>query len=180
MRIKKKHYILAILILSILSRIIWICQCPAGIHADEAFSGYEAWSLLHYGMDSAGYANPVYLTVWGGGMSIMNSLLMIPPIALFGLNAVTVKIPVIVMGVLSVLFFYLLLKKTVNEKAALWGSFLLAISPWHIMISRYGMDANLCPAFVLIAMYLTVLGIEDNRRLKWAAAAWGIALYSYV
>lgn len=180
MQLRKRQYILAILILAVISRIIWIHQCPAGIHADEAFSGYEAWSLLHYGMDSAGYTNPVYLTVWGGGMSIMNSLLMMPGIALFGLNTVTVKIPVIVMGILSVLFFYLLLKKTVDEKTALWGSFLLAISPWHIIISRYGMDANLCPTFVLIAMYLTILGIENNRRLKWAAAAWGIALYSYV
>ncbi|MDE7268365.1 MAG: glycosyltransferase family 39 protein [Lachnospiraceae bacterium] len=180
MQIKKKKYILMIMILAFVSRVVLINKCPGGVHADEAFSGYEAWSLLHYGMDSAGYSNPVYLTVWGGGMSVLNSLLMIPGIILFGLNTVTVKFPVIFMGVVSVFVFYLLLKRTVSEKTALWGSFLLAVSPWHIMISRYGMDANLCPAFVLIAMYLTVLGIEDNRRLKWAAAAWGIALYSYV
>lgn len=180
MQIRRRRYILGIMILAFISRVVLINMFPGGIHADEAFSGYEAWSLLHYGTDSAGYANPVYLTVWGGGMSILNSLLMIPGIALFGLNAVTVKIPVILMGVVSVYVFYLLLKETANEKMALWGSFLLAVSPWHIMISRYGMDANLCPAFVLIAMYLTVLGIEDNRRLKWAAVAWGISLYSYV
>lgn len=180
MRIRRKSYIWAILILAAVSRVILLHQCPQGIHADEAFSGYEAWSLLHYGTDTAGYVNPVYLTVWGGGMSIMNTLLMIPGIALFGLNAVTVKIPVIVMGILSVFVFWLLLEKISDETTALWGSFLLAVSPWHIMISRYGMDANLCPAFVLIAMYFTVLGIEKNRMLKWAAAAWGIALYSYV
>lgn len=180
MQIKRKHYILGIMLIAVISRILLIDKCPSGIHADEAFSGYEAWSLLHYGTDSAGYTNPVYLTVWGGGMSVLNSLLMIPGIALFGLNTVTVKLPVILMGVLSVFIFYLLLKETTDEKTALWGSFLLAVSPWHIMISRYGMDANLCPAFVLIAMYLTVLGIENNRRLKWAAVAWGIALYSYV
>lgn len=180
MRIRKKSFILAIVILAAVSRVILLHQCPSGIHADEAFSGYEAWSLLHYGTDSAGYENPVYLTVWGGGMSVMNSLLMIPGIALFGLDAITVKIPAIALGILSVFVFYLLLEKVSDEKTALWGSFLLAVSPWHIMISRYGMDANLCPAFVLVAMYLTVLGIEDNRRLKWAAAAWGIALYSYV
>lgn len=180
MLIKKKRFIFGIMLLAFVSRTMLIDKCPGGIHADEAFSGYEAWSLLHYGMDSAGYTNPVYLTAWGGGMSVLNSLLMIPEIALFGLNEVTVKLPAIVMGVVSVLFFYLLLKQTISENAALWGSFLWAISPWHIMISRYGMDANLCPAFVLLAMYLTILGIENNKRLKWAAAAWGIALYSYV
>lgn len=176
----RRHYLLIIMFIAVLSRIMLIDQYPGGIHADEAFSGYEAWSLFQYGTDSAGYTNPVYLTVWGGGMSVLNSLLMIPGIALFGLNAVTVKLPVVFMGVISVFVFYLLLKETVDEKTALWGSLLLAISPWHIMISRYGMDANLCPAFLLLAMYLTVLGIKNNRWLIWAAAAWGIALYSYV
>ncbi len=178
--VKRNYYIIAIMALAVFSRAVLITKCPGGIHADEAFSGYEAWSLLHYGIDSAGYSNPVYLTVWGGGMSVLNSILMIPGIALFGLNSVTVKIPAMVMGVISVFVFYLLLKEIADIKMALWGSFLLAISPWHIMISRYGMDANLCPAFVLIAMYLTVLGIKDNRNLKWAAVSWGIALYSYV
>ncbi len=180
LQVTRKRYALIIVIIAVISRVLLIDKCPGGIHADEAFAGYEAWSLLHYGMDSAGYTNPVYLTVWGGGMSVLNSLLMIPGIALFGLNAITVKIPAIFMGVLSVFIFYLFLKETVDEKTALWGSLLLAVSPWHIMISRYGMDANLCPAFVLIAMYLTTLGIKDNRKLKWAAVAWGIALYSYV
>ena len=180
MLVRRKQYIIIIMALAIFSRVVLIDQCPGGIHADEAFSGYEAWSLLHYGVDSAGYTNPVYLTVWGGGMSVLNSILMIPGIALFGLNAVTVKIPAMVMGIVSVFVFYLLLKEIADAKTALWGSFLLAISPWHIMISRYGMDANLCPAFVLIAMYLTALGIKDNRNLKWAAVSWGIALYSYV
>ena len=180
MQIRRKGYLFVIIMIAVISRVLMINQCPGGIHADEAFSGYEAWSLLHYGMDSAGHSYPVYLTVWGGGMSVLNSLLMIPAIALFGLNTITVKLPVIFMGVVSVFVFYLLLNETTDEKTALWGSLLLAVSPWHIMISRYGMDANLCPAFVLIAMYLTVLGIKDNRRLKWAAAAWGIALYAYV
>lgn len=179
MIIRKKYYILVILIIAVISRTIFAGDCPGGLHADEAFSGYEAWSLLNYGIDSAGYANPVYLTVWGGGMSVLNSALMLPGIALFGLNAVTVRLHAIIMGIISVYVFYLLLKEIYDERTAVWGSGLLAVSPWHIMISRYGMDANLCPAFVLIAMYLTVIGIKNNRWLKWAAAAWGIALYSY-
>lgn len=107
MLVRRKQYIIIIMALAIFSRVVLIDQCPGGIHADEAFSGYEAWSLLHYGVDSAGYTNPVYLTVWGGGMSVLNSILMIPGIALFGLNAVTVKIPAMVMGIVSVFVFYL-------------------------------------------------------------------------
>lgn len=179
--INEKHYIIVVIItIAILNRTLFINQCPSGIHADEAYAGYEAWSMLNYGTDSFGYANPVYLTVWGDGMSILNSVLMMPFVSLFGLNVITVKIPVIIMGIISVYVFYLLLKKVSDERMALWGSGLVAISPWHIMISRYGMDANLAPALVLIAMYLTVLGIENNKKLIWAAIAWGISLYAYV
>lgn len=176
---RKDYCIIAIMVIAILSRILFINKCPAGIHADEAFAGYEAWSMLNYGTDSFGYVNPVYLTVWGDGMSILNSVLMMPLVSLFGLNMVTVKIPAIIMGIISVYVFYLLLKKVSDERMALWGSGLVAISPWHIMISRYGMDANLAPAFVLIAICLTVLGIENNKKLVWAAVAWGISLYTY-
>ena len=60
-----------------------------GLHADEAYAGYEAWSMCHYGYDSWGYKNPVYLRAWGSGMNALNSYLMIPFIAIDGLSPVT-------------------------------------------------------------------------------------------
>lgn len=61
---------------------------PDGVNQDEAFAGYEAYSILHYGKDSFGYHMPVYLTAWGSGMNALNSYLMIPFIAVFGLKRV--------------------------------------------------------------------------------------------
>lgn len=34
------------------------------LNQDEAYAGYEAWSLLNYGIDSEGYHNSVFL--WQG------------------------------------------------------------------------------------------------------------------
>jgi 4-amino-4-deoxy-L-arabinose transferase-like glycosyltransferase len=166
--------------IAILSRAILIGYYPGGVHADEAFSGYEAWSMLNFGYDSWGYHNPVYLTVWGGGMSVLESLLMIPFVAIGGLNTWMVRMPNMIMGILSVYVFYKLLVKVSTKNIAYMGAFLLAISPWHIMTSRYGMDANLSPALILLGVYFTVLGIEKEKYLILAAVFWGLSLYAYV
>ena len=76
--INEKTKVGLILLLAACVRLIGIGTYPGGLHVDEAFAGYEAWSLLNYGTDSWGYHNPVYLTVWGSGMSVLNSVLMIP------------------------------------------------------------------------------------------------------
>lgn len=176
---KFNYKILVILLIAVLSRSILLGQYPGGIHADEAFAGYEAYSLANYGIDSWGYTNPVYLSTWGSGMSALETYLMIPFIACFGLNTVTVKIPNVLLGILTVYVFWLLLIKIANRKIAYWGAFLLAISPWHIMTSRYGMDCNIAPAFICFGIYFAVCGIEKKSYLLISAVFWGLSLYAY-
>ena len=85
---------LALLVLiGVLVRVIALDRFPGGVNQDEAYSAYEAWCLLHDGMDSWGYRFPVYLTVWGSGQSALQSYLMVPMIALFGMNLWAIHIP---------------------------------------------------------------------------------------
>lgn len=168
-----------IIIITIMSRTVLLGQYPGGIHSDEAFAGYEAYSMANFGMDSWGYEHPVYLAVWGSGMSALESYLMIPFVALWGLNSVTVKIPQMLLGILTVYVFYRLLRKIANKNIAYWGAFLLAISPWHIMMSRYGMDCNITPAFIVLGVYFAICGIEKKTYLLLSAVFWGLSLYAY-
>ena len=181
MEIKMKYRltIIMILMLAVASRAIGIGVYPVGIHADEAYAGYEAYSMLMDGTDSWGYHNPVYLTVWGSGMSVLESLLMMPFIRLGGLNLAMVRMPQMLLGMLSVLLLYLMVKRISNQRMALWAGFLLAVCPWHIMMSRWGLDANLAPAFILFAMYFSVLGLEKEQYFILAALFWGASLYTY-
>lgn len=48
-----------IMLLALFLRLWRFGAVPAGINQDEAFAGYEAWSLLHYGFDSSGCSFPV-------------------------------------------------------------------------------------------------------------------------
>ena len=60
---KEKRYIIVIMLIAVISRAAGLGVFPGGVNVDEAYAGYEAWSMIHYGMDSWGYHNPVYLTV---------------------------------------------------------------------------------------------------------------------
>ena len=151
-----------ILIIGVLARIIWIGQVPGGIHQDEAYSGYEAYSLLKTGMDSHGYVNPVYFISWGHGMNALYAYLTIPFIAIGGLSVYTIRIPQIILGCLTLPLFYLFVKKIANERLAVISMFLLAVNPWHIMLCRWGLEANLVPFF---CCWVHILQFGRCRRI---------------
>lgn len=171
--------IICIMLAAALSRLIGLGSYPGGMNVDEAFAGYEAWSLLNYGTDSWGIHNPVYFTVWGSGMSVLDSLLMIPFIKLGGLNTITVRLPQAILGIVSVYIFYLLLKKIADKRLAMIGMLLFAICPWHIMMSRFGMDCNIAPGMLLLAFYFFIKGMEKEKYLIVSAIFWGLSLYCY-
>jgi hypothetical protein len=160
-------------------RLIALGSFPAGLNQDEAYSGYEAYSLLRYGFDSWGYSNPVHLTAWGSGMNALYVYLALIPVRLFGLSVFSVRLVQAVFGCLALIFFYLLCKKTGNRKIALLGLFILAINPWHIMLSRWACDSNLVVFFLLAGVYFFILGMEKRPYLILSALFYGLSLYAY-
>lgn len=169
----------AFLIMGIFARMWRFGQVPAGINQDEAFAAYEAYSLLTTGLDTAGYPFPVYLTVWGSGMSALQSYLMIPFIALFGLDAWAVRMPQLMIGILSLIAVYDILKRMAGRWAGLCGLFLIAVCPWHILMSRWALDCNLAPGFLLFGLCFFLRGLEDHRFFLLSALMYGLSLYCY-
>jgi hypothetical protein len=171
----------AVLLLGTLLRFVLLGKAPAGMHQDEAFSAWTAYSLWSDGIDSAGNFLPVYLAGWGDGQSALYSWLMIPLYALSSgkFSPFLSRFPQAVCATLTILALYVLLKKLFNRNIALWGEFLLAICPWHITMSRWGLEANLAPAFLIFGLCFFVSGIEDNRYLLLSAFFYGLSLYCY-
>ncbi len=174
-----KWIVLFIVLIGIIVRVINFGRAPCGLNQDEAFAGYEAFSLLKYGVDSAGYHNPCYFVSWGSGMNVLESYLAIPFMKLFGCSVITLRLPQLILSCISLPVFYLLMKKIFSFQTALLGLGLLVISPWHIMLSRWGLESNLAPAFLLIGFYFFIQGIRNNKYLIFAAIVYGISLYSY-
>ncbi|MBO4962947.1 MAG: hypothetical protein J6C97_04125, partial [Clostridia bacterium] len=63
--------------------------------------------------------------------------------------------------------------------ASLIALFILAISPLHIMLIRWGLESNLAPGFLLFGLYFFVRGIKRNYLFIFSALFYGLTLYSY-
>ncbi|MCI8410242.1 MAG: glycosyltransferase family 39 protein [Lachnospiraceae bacterium] len=173
------YLIIAVFLFGSLIRLLGLSNYPAGLNQDEAFSGYEAYCLATTGADSFEYKNPVYLTVWGSGQSALNSYLIAPLIKIFGMKTFCIRLPQAIVGCMSLLAIYLLFKKLLDEKAGLIAMFILAVMPWHIMESRWGLDCNLAPEFLLFGLCFFVYGMEKPKYYIGSAIMYGLSLYSY-
>lgn len=181
--LKSKNYtrIFFVLLMAagIAARVIGFGVVPGDINQDEAFAGYQAYSMLHFGVDSAGYRFPVYLYTWGSGMSALNTYLMMPFMAVFGAKIWVIRLPQLIVSCLTLWVVYLLVKRMFQEKIALLALFLLAICPWHITMSRWGLDANLAPGFLIFALYFYVRGLDNHKFLMLSSLMYGLSLYCY-
>lgn len=176
---KKDLLLLFLLLVGVIVRVIRFGEAPTGFNQNEAFAGYEAFSLLNYGVDSFGYRYPCYFVAWGSGMNVLESYLAIPFMKLFGCSVTRFRLPQLLLSCLSLPIFYALLRRVFSERTALLGLGLLAISPWHILLSRWGLESNLAPAVLLIALYFFIRGITDNKYWILSALFYGASLYAY-
>ncbi len=166
-------------VIGLAARIYSFGSIPPGLNADEASIGYDAYSLLHYGMDRNGIHNPVHLIGWGSGQNALYAYLLMPFIYFFGLTSVTVRLVNLLAGIASMFIFYLLIKKISNKTIALISFCILAINPWHIMMSRWALESNLFPAVLLAAVYLLTASFEKKALLPAAMFVMALCLYSY-
>ena len=154
-----------IILIGVLVRIIGIDKYPNALNVDEASAGYEAFSILNYGIDRNGNFLPVFLVAWGSGQNALLSYLMMPFIAIFGLTTFSIRLPMAIIGGISLGIFYCLLKRMTNKKVAIIGLIFLAICPWHIMKSRWGLESNLFPDLILLSVFLIIKGLQDQKRI---------------
>lgn len=152
---------------------------PGGLNQDEARAAYEAFSLANYGIDTHGYANPVYFVSWGSGMNVLYSYVLIPFVKLFGLSAQVARLPQLIGGILSMPLAFLILRRCCGKKAALIGLAVVAVAPWHIMMSRWGLESNFVVVFLLSGVYFLLRGLERPPFFMLSAAFFGLSLYCY-
>lgn len=160
-------FIAVVLIISAALRLIALSDLPAGMNQDEASIGYDSWAIANYGVDRNGYHNPVYPVAWGAGHGPFYMYAASLFIKILGNSLFAYRLPQALLGVLSVWVLYLLLKKTTNRFTAYTGALLLAVAPWHIISSRWGLDANPAPFLILFALYFFVKGCQDKKTWSY-------------
>ncbi len=186
----------AVFLIGLLLRIVNISSLPAGFTPDEASFGYDAYSLLQTGKDQWGHPFPLVLESFGDYKPPLYAYILIPFVGIFGLNETAVRLPNALLGSLAVLVVYFLVLEMKGFKSkwgirnlkskednlqtmALVAAFILAISPWHVMMSRGAFEANLTTFLMPLGIYAFLRGLKSRNWLIVSAVVFGLNLFSY-
>jgi len=168
-----------ILLLGIFARTWEFQSIPPGLHHDEASIGVEAYYLYRYGVDRHNESYPIHFISWGNGQNAPYAYLLIPLIALFGLSIPVIRLPILLSGIATLPFIYLIFRRTIDEKFGLFAMFCIAISPWHILLSRWGLESNLLPFFFSVGYFLLLKTTDDWKWFIPANMLFALCLYTY-
>ncbi|MGH9317238.1 MAG: glycosyltransferase family 39 protein, partial [Thermoanaerobaculia bacterium] len=132
--------LLLILLTAGVLRIVSLRDLPAGLFCDEAALGYNAWAILHHGVDENGVKLPLFLWSFTGYKNPVYLYTAMLPIGLLGLDEFSLRLTSAAFGIATVLALFLLGRALYGNKAGLAAAALLAICPWHIHFSRIAFE----------------------------------------
>lgn len=157
---KTTALLLCIVSIAFVIRAYHVSTNPPSISWDEASIGYNAYSILKTGKDEHGKFLPIdTFAAFGDYKPPVPIYLTVPFVALFGMTELAVRSPSVVAGALSIWMVYLLVCELFSASKqkrllAFVTAGLLAISPWHIMLSRAGFEANIALLWILLGAWL--------------------------
>lgn len=170
--------IFLIMLLAIFLRAYKLEQIPDGVNVDEAGMAYDAFCLANFRVDRALNKLPVYFVNFGGGQSVLYGYITAIFIKVFGFKLFSMRITAVIFNSIAILLCYFMIKKHIGEKSALLVTLLLAINPWNIMSSRWGLDCNLLAPCLIISLFF-LLKAQKWYEYVFAGIAIGITLYTY-
>lgn len=100
---------------------------------------------------------------------------------LFGVSTYALRIPPVVLSILTVAIAYFMLRTLVGYRCALFASFLFAVSRWHLTYARISHNVFLPAALVLLCVYLLYRTTVSSRPslCLWIGCSAGVLLYEY-
>jgi len=151
--------VIILLFISTFVRIYKLDTIPCGINNDAAWNGMYALRIL----DGEPYI-PFTNEAWG--KSTLYFYLIAQSFKLFGISKYTMLIPCIIVGILTVLILYFLLKYLFGCMFAAIASFIYATMAWNIVFSRTGYRAILSPLCLLLTFLFFFLAVDSGRWWK--------------
>lgn len=165
-----------ILVAGAVLRLIHIGNLPPGLYRDEAF----------YGLDALGVTRGEFALYFAAnnGREGMFMYLLAPAIALLGRTSEALRVVSALVGVTTLIAIYAAGRALFSHRIGVLAAAILAVTFWHLAISRVAFRAILLPFWVCVASALFFTLLRDPRAGRpWlallAGAAFGLTFYAY-
>ncbi len=157
-------------------RLFRIGDLPPGLYRDEAFYGLDALSVLRGEFALYFAAN--------NGREGMFMHLLAPAIALLGRTPEALRVVSALVGVATLLAIYAAGRALFSRRIGVLSAAILAVTFWHLAISRVAFRAILLPFWLCVASALFFALLRNPRAGRpWlalmAGAAFGLTFYTY-
>lgn len=182
--------LLLVIFLSAFLRFYKLASVPPSLDWDEAAIGWNAKTIFHTRRDEFGTRLPLSFRSFGDYKAPVYIYLTTPIVGVLGRNEISVRLISVIAGIASVALIYLLtlilLEKSKlfsgrqKRLMALLAALLLALSPWHVLLSRPAFEPNLALFFILLGTWLFLLGVKKKSFLLIPSALiFVLSLYTY-
>lgn len=123
---------------------------------------------------------PIFFTSHPGREGLF-FYLAAPLAAVMGLSHTTIKVASALVGVLTVPAVYLLGRELCDRETGLVAALFLAVSHWHVILTRVGYRASLLPPVLALMWLFLARGLRTGTRMAYAVAGLflGLGFYTY-
>lgn len=163
-----------IILLAVAFRFYQLNTLPPGLHPDEAANGLDIFRILE---------NQDFRVIYNtnGPRESLFFFFQAIFVKILGNTILALRMAPAIFGVLAVIMVYLYTKDWFGRRTALIASFIMAVNPWVITISRDGFRASMVP--LMIALVAFFAGRAYKTQKIWyfiaAGASFALGFYTY-
>jgi hypothetical protein len=186
LRLKNNSALLlvAILILAAGLRLYRINEIPYGFYWDEAAITYNAWGISVWNRDEFGNKLPVSFKSFGDYKAPLLIYLLGGIYKFTGLHPEYLRIIIAFSGIGVVVITFLLTQEFERQKklphnTALVSAFFMAITPWGVNFSRFGLEAMLALLLFTTGVLFLEKSKTNSQYFYLAGILFSLCLYAY-
>lgn len=174
-------WLIAVILVTILTRFVGLNSIPPHLSNDEISIAYDAYSVSKTLKDEHNNFLPLSFQSHSTYKAPLAIYLAIPTTILFSNGEFAARFPSALLGSLTILILALLVfELTRNKYLAILSSFILAISPMHVLTSHMAYEANLALFFFTLGIYLFFLSLRKSSSITFASfISFALSVWTY-
>jgi putative effector of murein hydrolase LrgA (UPF0299 family) len=155
-------------------RVSALGDVPPGLYHDEAFNGLDALEVLEGRW-------PIYFAA-NNGREPLFIYLIAATIGLLGRTPGALRLAAAISGTFTIPTTYLMARVWFDRRVSLLSAMILAITLWHVHLSRIGFRAVTLPLTTSLALWLGARAYHSRRWYDWLLAGlfYGLCFYAYL